>query len=265
MTDLFPGLSRAVVEMRAARVVEGDTPEQALWRSLDFFASPPWTGRALAEVVGAVDPCPDGGCWTLHEPACGQGHMAVALGESFDVFASDIHDHGFGEAGVDYLAADDADGGADQPDWTATNPPFPLAAEFVRLGLARSRRGVAVLCRLAFLESEGREALMARVSLVCPFIDRVELRLGPWDPAGSGMAAMAWFVWMTDEAEGASPLAAAIAAARAAGGYLVRPIAKGARDRLHRREDVERFAARADAGPLFSTDDQQPQTGGPQT
>lgn len=45
---------------------------------------------------------------------------------------------------------------------------------------------------------------------------------------------------------------AAIAAARAAGGYLVRPIAKGARDRLHRREDVERFAARADAGPLFS-------------
>jgi hypothetical protein len=42
----------------------------------------------------------------IWEPACGEGHMAEPLREYCDdIIASDLHDYGYGEAGIDFLKA----------------------------------------------------------------------------------------------------------------------------------------------------------------
>lgn len=239
---------RAVTEQCGGDVVEGDTPEMALFRRLNFFATAPWAARAVAEIVLEIDPPPPGLRWRVHEPACGQGHMAWTLAESFDVSAADIHPFGFGDVN-DYLASGWV---GDQVDWTITNPPFKHAQAFIEAGLARSRRGVAMLCRSNFRETAGRRDLMAARAFEAPFCERLEMQLGPWNPKGSGQVAFSWFVWMKPQAEASSPFGALFAQAREAGFRLDRPIPPGAKARLRRRADVERFAARADA-PLFES------------
>jgi uncharacterized protein YodC (DUF2158 family) len=106
------------------------------------------------------------------------------------VEATDLHDHGFGWAGVDFLSPDaspDAFRVADDIDWIVTNPPFAPAAEFVRVGLQRARRGVAILARASFLESAGRYPLFfgeARLAAYAPYIERVPMVLGRLGPGG---------------------------------------------------------------------------------
>jgi hypothetical protein len=83
------------------------------------------------------------------------------------------------------------------------NPPFSRAEEFVRLGLRRARRGVAVLARLAFIESVGRYDLMQNnLSVFAPFSERVPMVLGRWDPEVGTATAHAWFVWLKPGALG---------------------------------------------------------------
>lgn len=237
---------KAVTESVARGEVESDTPEQRLHRQLNFFPSPPWTGRVAAELIRAVDPWPRDFPWRLQEPACGEGHLAAPLRETFrDVRASDIHPFGFGSV-ADYLAAD---WGGPMVDWTVTNPPFAHAEAFLQRGLETSRRGVALLCRLAFLETAGRYQLMRRVTLVAPFAERVGMQLGVWLPDGGAMTAFAWFIWMTPQAEQQSPLWPAIDAARCAGGNLTIITPPGTKARLSRPEDL-RFTPQA-AAPLF--------------
>src|SRR5690606_35400201 len=85
------------------------------------------------------------------------------------------------------------------PDWYFFNPPFTEAADFIRLGLRRARRGVAVLARQALMESAGRYALFfggtTRLSVYAPFFERVPMTLGRWDPKASTATAYAWFVF----------------------------------------------------------------------
>ena len=93
--------STAVMARRSPAEVAGDTAQEALYRRLDFFPTPPWAARAGADLLARLDP----EARTLWEPACGAGHMAAALAERFGVFASDVHDFGYGER-VDFLGAD---------------------------------------------------------------------------------------------------------------------------------------------------------------
>lgn len=119
--------------------------------SLDDFPTPPWATRAvirwlqergLAQSLGSV-----------REPCANRGYMVRPLSEFFSsVDALDVHDYGLGYRVEDYLF------GLDQApvDWTFANPPFKLAAEFLERALRTSRVGVAIFCRSAFTESEGR-------------------------------------------------------------------------------------------------------------
>lgn len=62
----------------------------------EFYPTPPEATRALLSVEAF-----DGGVW---EPACGEGHIAKVLeAEGYDVVATDLVDHGYGRAGVDFL------------------------------------------------------------------------------------------------------------------------------------------------------------------
>lgn len=164
--------------------------------SLDFFPTPPWGTRALTHrVLPLLDLPPaltSGSAW---DPCCGQGHMALALAEHFSrAEASDIHDYGFGKV-HDFLHPDFLWRPAD---WIVMNPPFNRASEFVDKALKLARTGVAMLVRLAFLESEGRYEdlfLPHRPQLVAQFVERVPMHKGRWVVNGKTATAYCWLVW----------------------------------------------------------------------
>lgn len=223
--------STAVMARRAPTVVEADSPEVALHRTLDFFPTPPWATRAGAEILRTIDPA----CRVVREPACGEMHMVGPLEEFFDVLPSDVHAHTPNVPVIDWL--DDGAWPAEPDcDWVMTNPPFGIADEFVKRGLRRARHGVALLLRLAFLEGAERYKLMSgdnALTLLAPFSERVPMVLGRWDVTASSATAYAWFFWMKD----AAPLPL----------HLIKP---GTRERLWLRDDAERYGWKPDA-PLL--------------
>lgn len=157
----------------------------------DFFPTPPWAARAGGELVKRLDPLARL-CW---EPACGAGHMAHGLKPYFhsveqtDAYAYDgnrIRD--FLEGG-DWLLSE----------WIITNPPFTRIEEFVRVAYRQAGRGVAMLGRVALLETVGRHSLLYQdcpLTVFAPFSERLPMAKGRWDPDGSTAAFYAWFIWL---------------------------------------------------------------------
>jgi hypothetical protein len=158
--------------------------------SLDFFPTPPWATRALCRLLVGFEPMGDLVAW---EPACGEGHMARPLAESFgEVIATDVHPYGFG-AVEDFLWPTTR-----EADWIITNPPFRLAEEFALTAIGRARRGVALLVRSSWIEGIGRYERLFSVhtpTWVCPFVERVPMVKGRLDPAASTATAYCWIVW----------------------------------------------------------------------
>lgn len=239
----------AVMAQRGPLEIAREDPRTALMRRLELFPTPPWAVRAGAEIVRRLDP----GAASVWEPCCGLGHMASALRESFPmVSASDVHDWGWGgqDAVCDFLSPDAEDLGV-EVDWVITNPPFTQAAEMVRLGLQRARRGVAVLQRLQWLGSGRRHDLFfgaEPLSLAATFFERPAHHLGRWEPNGSTATDYAWFVWLKPEALVEAALRQP--GITAASGYLGVAIPPGTRDRLTRADDARLWGAAGDA-PLF--------------
>lgn len=252
-TPHLPFGGASVMAGHAGQVVEGDDARTALFRELNFFPTPPWAGRAGGELVRMLDPKAK----TVREPACGRMHMAGPLGETFSVVASDVHDYG-GNDVLDFLAPP---GPVEldrvhlhvQPDWVITNPPFAKAEAFAAKGLKVAKRGVALLCRLAFVESVGRHSLMTRKALSAPFSERVPMQLGSWDPDLSSATAYAWFFWLQPEALRTSPFHAAIEAAWAVDCTLERLIPPGTCERLTRADDRIVYAGEAPSPQLELT------------
>lgn len=183
--------SRAVVERTQGLALDGDMEEVAGHRARSYFPTPPWAARAGAEIIQTLSHTSLTlmSCW---EPAAGRGHMVHGLKDYFRfVWQTDIHDYD-GYGALDFLTAGTP---AERPDFIITNPPFPLAADFVRRGLEVATKGVAVLARLAFLESAARYDLMSTLTLLAPFSERVPMQLGSWDPDLSTATAYAWFVF----------------------------------------------------------------------
>lgn len=225
-----PAGAGAVMADRAPKEVEEDSPQVRLWRSLDFFPTPPWGTRAGAEVLQTLDPA----CRYVTEPCCGEMHMAGPLSAYFDVSPSDVYPHLPNTPLRDWL--DDSLWGQDEFDWVVTNPPFSLAHEFVNRGLARARRGVALLLRLSFLEGQERYHLLAGdnpLTLLATFSERLPMTLGRWDLSKGTATGYGWFFWM----KGAAPLPPMW-------------LSPGTRDRLWLPTDAERYGWREPL-PLF--------------
>jgi hypothetical protein len=174
--------SHAVMSQRKARNIE---------KVLDDFPTPPWATRALAEYVIVSQ-------GTCLEPACGRGHMSAALAEYFQtVTSSDVFDYGFGSV-ADFLNSAYE---ADSFDWVITNPPFKLAEEFIVRSMKIARRGIAMLTRTVFIESEGRYERLFKVnppSRVAQFAERVPMVEGRLDREITTATAYAWLVWGKD-------------------------------------------------------------------
>lgn len=229
--------SAAVRQQKAAKEQVEDTPEQALHRALNYFPTPLWGTRAGAEILQEIDP----EAKTIWEPACGEGHMAEALKEYFPtVYATDIHAHGYGEV-VDFLLVEDRPEALPDVDWVVSNPPFEHAAAFIRQGMRYARRGVAMLLRVAFLEGTERYPLLYQgdtpLTVCAPFIERLPMVLGQYDPDASSAVCMAWFFFDKQiRSKGAR----------------IQAIPPGTKARLHRREDIRRFA-KLSAAPLLDS------------
>jgi hypothetical protein len=205
--------------------------------ALDYFPTPPWATRALFKQVIGVETIA-----TVWEPACGEGHMAEVLTEfaSDQVIGSDVFDYGYGQAPIDFLH----DEPIARPAWIITNPPFVSACEFTLRALDLASEGVAMLVRTQWIEGIGRYEKLFRdrpPMLYAPFVERVPMVKGRWDPAASTATSYAWFVWRNG----------------ASGPARVLWIPPGCRRDLARPDDVARFAAwslaPADAPLLLQT------------
>jgi hypothetical protein len=108
------------------------------------------------------------------------------------VFSSDLHNRGFGEAGVDFLSA------PTQADNIVTNPPYNSAEGFVAAGIQKAKQKFALLLRLAFLEGANRaNTIFARnpPNRVWVFSERITFYPAGAVQRGTGTTAYAWFVW----------------------------------------------------------------------
>jgi hypothetical protein len=115
----------------------------------NFYPTPPEAVRALLSVETF-----DG---SIHEPACGQGHISRVLeAAGHQVVSTDLSDWGYGETGLDFLRQTEP-----RAKHIVTNPPYGrgLADEFTRKALILTRETggkVAMLLNLASLAHETR-------------------------------------------------------------------------------------------------------------
>jgi hypothetical protein len=167
-----------------------------LKNSLDDFPTPPWATRALVEhVIASKDVL---GSMTCLEPACGRGHMAVALAPYFrEIVSSDVFDYGFGRVS-DFLKTKHA---AQTFDWVITNPPFRLGEDFILRSMEIARCGVAMVTRTVFIEGVGRYERLFKTnppSRFAQFTERVPMVKGRVDKKASTATGYAWLVWEKD-------------------------------------------------------------------
>ena len=134
----------------------------------------------------------------IWEPACGPGSIVRELRSAgHHVVATDLVEYGCEgqQSGADFLMERTPPFGTD---CIVTNPPFKLAGEFVEHALALCPR-VAMLLRLAFLESERRRGILdgGNLARVHVFRDRLPMmhRDGWEGPKAASATAFAWFVW----------------------------------------------------------------------
>lgn len=198
-----------MAQNRSAAVMQR---RQVAHDSLDYYPTPPWATRALTEWLDR-ELGEQLETQTVWEPACGEMHMVRPLRERFaEVIASDVQAYGehdlidFPSFGWAYRKAD----------WVITNPPFLLAESFIATAFGAAQRGVAMLVRTAFLESEGRARGLFTANpplYVLQFAERVVMlkdrliRAGAVDPfadaegrRASSATAYCWVVWRRDDA-----------------------------------------------------------------
>lgn len=192
------GASAVMAQRRAVTEADLATDPRA---DLDFLPTPPWGTRAMLKHVLKLDR-EDGQSLSCWEPCCGEGHMAEPLKEVFGkVYTSDVYPHGYGDVGsfvgVNGLDLGDVARCPFRPDWIITNPPFKLAYEVAVRSLSEARRGVALLLRLQWLETEERYNLFRQFNPSCMavYVERLAMMQYGWDPEASTATAYAWFVW----------------------------------------------------------------------
>jgi hypothetical protein len=163
----------------------------------DYYTEPRWLVDALLRHERFVDPVID--------PCCGGGSIVAALRDAgYAATGSDIADRGFGErADVLQLRQPIAS--------LVSNPPFKLAEQIVWRCLPLLIPGgkLALLLRLAFLESQERQRLFDETPLARVLVPRQRASMppgctdGPRDHHGAlipaaasgGSTPYAWFIW----------------------------------------------------------------------
>lgn len=130
-------------------------------RGADFYASP---YAALPPLLCAEGRRLPKAIW---EPSCGNGALVLPLrNRGYEVVATDLHSWGCpdSEGGVDFLSAVADRFRPESAFGIVTNPPFGIVEDYVERAVKLAPY-VALLLRLAFLESEGRMKWFPTVGL----------------------------------------------------------------------------------------------------
>jgi hypothetical protein len=145
-----------------AELLTGNKTASMAERGSDFYASPYAALPPLLCAEGKRLPR------TIWEPSCGNGALVLPLrNRGFNVVATDLHSWGCpdAEGGVDFLSGVATAYRPTVADFgIVTNPPFGIVEEYVERAVKLSPY-VALLLRLAFLESEGRMKWFPHVGL----------------------------------------------------------------------------------------------------
>lgn len=183
-------------------LLTGNKTASAAVRGDDFYASPYAALPPLLLAEGRRLPR------TIWEPAAGNGALVLPLrNRGFTTYATDLNDWGCPDciADMDFTSApaarfaDDLQARHGSAFGIVTNPPFNIIERFVERAVA-SAPYVALLCRLAFLESEGRmnwwrQVGLRRVHLIAERLPMMH-RHGYDGPklSNAGMC-FAWFIF----------------------------------------------------------------------
>jgi len=153
----------------------------------DYYPTPNWATEALLKHEHFT-----GDIW---EPACGAGHMAEVLKRyGHKVIATDLYHRGYGRSGYDFTEFNLVD----EVDNIITNPPFALAESFFAVGYKAAKRKLALLLRLAFLESRRRhDSIFSKhpPARVWVFSERLSMYPHGHSANSGGTTSYAWFVW----------------------------------------------------------------------
>lgn len=158
-------------------------------RPADAYWTPPWcVDVLLRNYPGWLN----SQCLPTWEPACGTGNIALALERNgLKTVASDLHDWGCHEGGVDFLKSTPPQ----RVSAIITNPPYDIAVEFVAhaRSLMKPQEGlVAMLLRNEWDSAAGRTHMLTDLTLKL-----VLTRRPKWseDDKASPRHNFAWFVW----------------------------------------------------------------------
>lgn len=169
--------------------------------SADFYPTSPETTNAFLNAFTRTESI-GGRIW---EPAAGKGHMARVLEPYGEVIATDLHDYGYCEAGVDFIAPLNfrrkqiADSGID---CIITNPPFNQFLEFCLTALDIATDKVCMMAPVSKITGKKRWAELYRVrpaSWIYVYSSRQPMLKGEVegdsDKKSSRQVDYAWYVW----------------------------------------------------------------------
>lgn len=129
----------------------------------------------------------------IHEPACGNGAIAeIFTFHGHRVIASDLYDHGYGEAGRDFLA----ETRLLAPN-VITNPPYSLTDDFVRHAVRLGVRKMALFLPVDYQAGTRRSDIIEGMGLARVHVLRNRVTLAPYGMVTrGGTINFAWFIWL---------------------------------------------------------------------
>jgi hypothetical protein len=151
-------------------------------RADDFYPTPASAVHALLPFIREWRDL--GPVW---EPACGDGAISSVLIDSgHRVISTDLVYRGFGRGEVDFLAAPPL------ADTIVTNPPFNLAAEFIRRANAIGVERMALLLKSDYWAAATRRSLFEtwRPTVIAPLTWRLD-----FTGQGRPHTNCAWNIW----------------------------------------------------------------------
>lgn len=156
----------------------------------DYYATDPKATAALLSVETFAP--------VIWEPCAGEKHITHVLeAAGYSVINSDIYNRGGYD---DLFILDFMEAEANPYGDIITNPPYSMAAEFVRHALEISPEGVkvAMLLKLTFLEGQKRRELFKDYPLkkLYVFSKRIGCaKNGNFETLKSSAVAYGWFIW----------------------------------------------------------------------
>ena len=158
----------------------------------DFYATDP---KALEIFLAAIKR--DGFILPhkICEPACGMGHLSEVLKKyGYEVKSYDLHDHGYGETGIDFLTSDVKE------ECFLTNPPYKYALRFVQKALENVLPNgyVIMFLKIQFLEGKERFNFFQKSPPKYVYVNSSRqncARNADFDKFSSSAVCYAWFVW----------------------------------------------------------------------